>query len=226
MNLPRVSWLTRLTSTCNFDTQPFGPAPDFVMLIQNTPTHLTKAEISRSETTTRCMNAQKLNNTNLNAAASSMLLTHVETQSAPTGGIIHLKPVRFLEHAIAQPKPRQREPPSSWTHEPHWSADQRQPTDTPVGLLELPCSDTRRHWLLKGKTYSTVAEETGAHVNHMVGNCWCQAPHKHNRVSNDLHPLTQRHIMKTNDRQSSRTLTHGPRNDNHTRTCRKIGTDN
>ena len=67
--------------------------------------------------------------------------------------------------------------------------------------------------------------KTRAHVNHMVGNCWCAAPHKHNRVSNDLHPLTQRHIMKTNDRQSSRTLTHGPRNHDHTRTCRKIRND-
>ena len=171
------------------------------------------------------MHAQKLNNITLNAAASGILLTHVETQSAPTGGIIHLKPVRFLEHAIAQPKPRQREPPSSWTHEPHWSADQRQPPDTTVGLLELPCSDTRRHWLLKGKTYLTMAEETGAHVNHMVCKCWCKAPHKHNRVSNELHPLTQRHIMKTNDRQSSQTLTRGRRHNNHKRTCCKIRTD-
>ena len=55
----------------------------------------------------------------------------------------------------------------------------------------------------------------------MVGKCWCKAPHKHNRVSPDLHPLLQRHIMKTNDRQSSRPLTHGPRNNNHNRTCRR-----
>ena len=30
-------WMTRLTSTCNFDTKPFGPAPDFVMLMQSSP---------------------------------------------------------------------------------------------------------------------------------------------------------------------------------------------
>ena len=107
------------------------------------------------------MHAHKLNSTTLNAAASGMLLTHVETQSAPTGGIRHLQPSRFLEHAIAQPKPRQREPPSSWTQEPHWSADQRQPTDTPVGLSEIPCSDTRRHCLLKGKTCLTMAGKRG-----------------------------------------------------------------
>ena len=128
----------------------------------------------------------------------------------------------FLEHAITQPRqPRDREPSSSWTHEPHWSADQRQHADTPIGLSELPCSDTRRHWLLRGKTYLTMAAETQAQVNHMVGECWCKAPHKHNRVSHELHPLIQRHIMKTNDRQSSRTLTHGPRNNSHNRTCRR-----
>ena len=60
----------------------------------------------------------------------------------------------------------------------------------------------------------------------MVCKCWCKAPHRHNRVSNELHPLTQRHIMKTNDRQSSRTLAHGPRNNDHTRTCRKIRINN
>ena len=68
--------------------------------------------------------------------------------------------------------------------------------------------------------------KTRAHVNHMVGNCLCAAPHKHNLVSNDLHPLTQRHIMKTNDRQSSRTPAHGRRHNNHTRTWRKIRIDN
>ena len=153
--------VTRLTSTWNFETQPFGQAPDFVMAMQNTPTHITKAEMSRSETATRCMNAQKRNNAKLNAAASSMLLTHVETQSAPTGGIRHLTPCRVLEQSIAQPQPRQTEPPSSLTQEPHWSADQRRPRDTPVGLLLLPCSDTRRHCLLKGKTYLTMAEKRG-----------------------------------------------------------------
>ena len=130
--------VTRLTSTWNFETQPFGQAPDFVMVMQNTPTHITKAEISRSETATRCMNAQKRNNAKLNAAASSMLLTHVETQSAPTGGRRHLTPCRVLEQSIAQPQPRQTEPPSSLTQEPHWSADQRQQQ-----MLQLICVPTR-----------------------------------------------------------------------------------
>ena len=194
--------------------------------MHNSPIYRTEAAIPRSETTARCMSAEKLNNSNLNAAARSLLLTHVESQSGPTSGRRPLKPSRFLEHAIAQPRqPRQREPPNSWTHEPHWSADQRQHADTPVGLSELPCSDTRRHWLLKGKTYLTMAEETQAQVNHMVGNCSFEPPHKRKRASNELYPLTERHIMKTNDRQSSRTLAHGPRNNDHTRTCRKTRID-
>ena len=77
----------------------------------------------------------------------------------------------------------------------------------------------------EGKRILTMAEKTRPHVNFLVDNCWCKAPHKHNRVSNVLHPLTQRHIMKTNDQQSGRTLTHGPRNNNHTRTCCKIRID-
>ena len=67
--------------------------------------------------------------------------------------------------------------------------------------------------------------KTRAQVNHMVGNCWCGAPHRHNRVSNEVQPLTQRHIMKTNGRHSSRTLTRGRRHNNHTRTWRKIRID-
>ena len=97
----------------------------------------------------------------------------------------------------------------------------RRPTSRHSRRFVAGASSRHESLLLIAKTYLTMAEETQAQVNHMVGKCWCKTPHKHNRVSYELHPLIQRHIMKTNDRQSSRTLTHGPRNNNHNRTCRR-----
>ena len=103
----------------------------------------------------------------------------------------------------------------------------RRPTSTCRHSRRFVAGASSRHESLlpKGKTFLTVAIETRAHVNHMVGNCWCEPPHKRKRASNDLHPPTQRHAKTQNDRQSSRTPAHGPRNDNHNRTCRKIRID-
>ena len=96
----------------------------------------------------------------------------------------------------------------------------RRPTSRHSRRFVAGASSRHESLLLIAKTYLTMAEETQAQVNHMVGKCWCKTPHKHNRVSYELHPLIQRHIMKTNGRQSNRTLAHGPRNNNHNRTCR------
>ena len=104
----------------------------------------------------------------------------------------------------------------------------RRPTSTCRHSRRFVAGASSRHESLlpKGKTFLTVAEETRAHVQLVVASCWCEPPHKRKRASNDLHPPTQRHAKTQSGRQSSHKLAHGPRNDNHNRTCRKIRIDN
>ena len=218
-------WLTRLTSTCNFDTQPFAPAPDLVMAMQSSPTHRTTSEISRSDHDEMHEYTKTEQHQPQRSGKQHVADTRGDTERANWWDTTH----EACQIFGARDRTTQTTPGRTSKLMDPRAALVRRPTSTYKHSRRFVRITMIRHASPLAPARETVFDngrKTRAHVNHMVGNCLCAAPHKHNRVSNDLHPLTQRHIMKTNDRQSSRTLTHGPRNHDHIRTCRKIRIDN
>ena len=189
------------------------------MMMQNTPTHITKAEISRSETTTRCMNAQKLTtppSTRRQVAFCNM--THMDTQSAPTGGRGPLTPTRFSEHTIARPQTTPDR--TSKIMDPR-AALVRRPTSTYRHSRRLvritsfrhasPLPPERENVIDRGRRNAGISQTCRGQL--LVRTT--------TEAQAGLKCQTQRHTMKKNDRQSSHPPTRGRRHNNHTRTWRQ-----